>query len=210
MQIDRAKLRATVARYYEEPIARALIWARIGPNAVTLIGLALAGVTAYLIAIDWLLWGGLMLIVSGGLDSIDGAVARMSGKASSAGALLDSVVDRAAEGVVLFGVLWLAVESDDGTLALLTFVALLGSLLVSYVVARATALGSPRAVGLMTRPERVVALAVGLVTGFLTIAVAVIAVLATLTAVHRLWYGLSTLRAGADAGAPGAEETPGS
>ena len=199
--LDRAKLRAAVSRYYEEPIARGLIFLKIGPNAVTLTGLALAGVTAYLIAIDQLLWGGVMLLVSGGLDSIDGAVARMSGKASAAGALLDSVVDRAAEGVVLFGVLWLAVEQDDGTLTLLTFVALLGSMLVSYVVARAQALGATRAVGLMTRPERVIVLALGLLTGYVTVAVAVIAVLAPLTSVHRLAYGWVTLRkGGGDAG----------
>ncbi len=203
LPLDRARLRAAVSRYYEEPIARGLIFLKIGPNAVTLLGLALAGVTAYLIAIDQLLWGGVMLLVSGGLDSIDGAVARMSGKASAAGALLDSVVDRAAEGVVLFGVLWLAVEQEDGTLTLLTFVALLGSLLVSYVVARAQALGAARAVGLMTRPERVIVLAAGLVTGFLTVAVAVIAALATLTAVHRLVYGFSTLRKGGEAEASG-------
>ena len=192
--IDRERLRAVVGRYYEEPIARALIKLRIGPNAVTLSGLALAGVTAYLIAVDHLVWAGVMLIVSGLLDSIDGAVARMSGKASPAGALLDSVVDRVAEGVVLFGVLWLALDRDDGTLSLLTYVALLGSILVSYVVARAQGLGATRAVGLMTRPERVAALAVGLLTGYVTIAVAFIAALATLTAAHRLVYGWMTLR----------------
>ena len=118
MAFTRAKLRAAAARYYEDPIARALIWLRVGPNAVTLLGLALAGVTASLIAMDHLLLGGLMLIVSAGLDSIDGAVARMSGKASPAGALLDSVVDRVAEGVVLFGVLWLAVDTEDDLLRL--------------------------------------------------------------------------------------------
>ena len=110
------------------------------------------------------------------------------------GALLDSVVDRVSEGVVLFGVLWLALDRDDGTLSLLTYVALLGSILVSYVVARAQGLGATRAVGLMTRPERVAALAVGLLTGYVTIAVAFIAALATLTAGHRLVYGWVTLR----------------
>ena len=194
ISFDRATLRAAAARYYEQPIARTLLWLKIGPNAVTLFGLALAGVTAYLIAIDQLLWGGVMLLVSGALDSLDGAVARMSGKASPAGALLDSVVDRVAEGVVLFGVLLLAVDRDDGTLTLLTYVAFAGSLLVSYVVARAQSLGVSRSVGLMTRPERVAALAIGLLTGYLTIAVAVIAVLAPLTALHRFLYGWTTLR----------------
>ena len=83
-----------------------------------------------------------------------------------------------------------------GTLTLLTYVAFLGSMLVSYVVARAQALGATRAVGLMTRPERVIVLAVGLLTGYLMVAVAVIAVLAPLTAVHRLVYGWVTLRKG--------------
>lgn len=196
--MDRAKLRAAVGRYYEEPIARALIALRIGPNAVTLFGLALAGVTAYLIAIDALVWGGVMLLVSAGLDSIDGAVARLSGKASAAGALLDSVVDRAAEAVVLFGVLWLAVEREDGTLTLLAYAAFAGSMLVSYVVARAQGLGATRAVGLMTRPERVIVLAAGLLTGYLTVAVAVIAALAPVTAAHRLVYGWATLRKGGE------------
>ncbi|MDE2901138.1 MAG: CDP-alcohol phosphatidyltransferase family protein [Chloroflexota bacterium] len=193
---DRARLRAAVGRYYEEPIARALIFLRVGPNAVTLFGLALACVTAYLIAIDELVWGGVMLLVSAGLDSIDGTVARLSGKASAAGALLDSVVDRVSEGVVLFGVLWLAVERGDERLVYLTYAAFVGSMLVSYVVARAQGLGATRAVGLMSRPERVLVLAAGLLTGYVTIAVAVIAALAPLTALHRLWYGWSTLRKG--------------
>ena len=194
--LDRARLRAAVGRYYEEPIARALIAVRIGPNAVTLAGLALAGVTAYLIAIDALVWGGVMLLVSAGLDSIDGAVARLSGKASAAGALLDSVVDRVSEAVVLFGVLWLAVERGDERLVFLTYAAFAGSMLVSYVVARAQGLGATRAVGLMSRPERVLALAAGLLTGYVTIGVGVIAVLAPVTALHRLLYGWATLRKG--------------
>ena len=196
--LDRARLRAAVGRYYEQPIARGLIALRIGPNAVTLAGLALAGVTAYLIAMEALVWGGVMLLVSAGLDSIDGAVARLSGKASAAGALLDSVVDRVAEGVTLFGVLWLAVERGDDRLVLLTYAAFVGSMLVSYVAARAQGLGATRAVGLMSRPERVLALAAGLLTGYVTIGVAVIAALAPVTALHRLVYGWATLRKGGD------------
>lgn len=194
--LDRSMVRTAVGRFYEQPIARALIFLRVGPNTVTLFGLALACVTAYLIAIDHLVWGGVMLLVSAGLDSIDGAVARLSGKASAAGALLDSVVDRVSEGVVLFGVLWLAMDRGDDRLVFLTYVAFGASMMVSYVVARAQGLGAPAAVGLMSRPERVLALAAGLLTGYLLIGVAFIAAFAPVTALHRLLYGWTTLRKG--------------
>ena len=107
---------------------------------------------------------------------------------------MDSVVDRVAEGVVLFGVLILALDTDDTTLATLVYIAFAGSMLVSYVVARANALGSPRAVGIMTRPERVVVLSVGLMAGYLTVAIWIIAILAPLTALHRFLHGWNELR----------------
>ena len=194
--IDRTKLRTSTARWFEQPIARTLMKLKIGPNTVTLFGLVLASVAAYLVAIDELVWAGAVLLISGALDSVDGALARMSGTASPAGALMDSVVDRVGEGVVLLGVLILALDQDDTTLATLVYIAFAGSMMVSYVVARAQALGSPRAVGIMTRAERVIVLSVGLLSGYLTIAVAIIAVLAPLTAVHRFLHGWNELRKG--------------
>jgi CDP-diacylglycerol--glycerol-3-phosphate 3-phosphatidyltransferase len=169
---------------------------KIGPNTVTLFGLALASVAAYLIAIDELLWGGVVLAISGALDSVDGALSRMKGTSSPTGALLDSVVDRVSEGVVLLGVLILALDTDNTTLATLVYIAFAGSILVSYVVARAQALGSQRAVGIMTRPERVIVLSVGLIAGFLTIAIWIIAILTPLTVLHRFIYAWNELRKG--------------
>jgi CDP-diacylglycerol--glycerol-3-phosphate 3-phosphatidyltransferase len=192
--IGRTKLRQATARWFEQPIARTLLRLKIGPNAVTLFGLVLASVAAYLIAVDELVWGGVVLAISGALDSVDGALARMSGTASPAGALMDSVVDRVSEGVVLLGVLILALDMDDTTLTTLVYIAFAGSMLVSYVVARAQTLGSPQAVGIMTRPERVVVLAVGLLSGYLTVAVWIIAILAPLTALHRFLHGWNHLR----------------
>ncbi len=194
LTIDRTKLRQATARFFEQPIARTLMRLKIGPNAVTLFGLVLASVAAYLIAIDELVWGGVALAISGALDSVDGALARMSGTASPAGALMDSVIDRVSEGVVLLGVLILALDTDDTTLATLVYIAFAGSMLVSYVVARAQTLGSPRSVGIMTRPERVIVLAVGLMAGYLTIAIWIIAILAPLTALHRFLHGWNHLR----------------
>lgn len=194
--IARTKVRQATARWFEQPIARTLMKLKIGPNAVTLFGLVLASVAAYLVAIDELLWGGVVLGISGALDSVDGALARMSGTASPAGALMDSVVDRVSEAVVLLGVLILALDTDDTTLATLVYIAFAGSMLVSYVVSRAQTLGSPRAVGIMTRPERVIVLSVGLIAGFLTVAVWIIAILAPLTVLHRFLYAWNELRKG--------------
>jgi CDP-diacylglycerol--glycerol-3-phosphate 3-phosphatidyltransferase len=191
---DRAKLRKATARWFEQPIARTFMRLKVGPNAVTLFGLVLASVAAYLVAVDELVWAGAVLLISGALDSIDGALARMGGTASPAGALMDSVVDRVSEGVVLLGVLVLALDQDDTTLSTLTYIAFAGSMMVSYVVARAQTLGSPKSVGIMSRPERVVVLSVGLLAGYLTIAVWIIAILAPLTALHRFLYGWNELR----------------
>ncbi len=192
--LDRTRIRQITAQFFEQPIARLLMRLKIGPMTVTLFGLVLAAVAAYLVAIDELMWGGVILAISGVLDSIDGALARMSGAASPAGALLDSVVDRLAEGVVLLGVLIFALDTDQAILATLVYVAFAGSMLVSYVAARAQSLGSERVVGIMTRPERVIVLAVGLVIGYLNIAIWIIAILTPLTELHRFLHGWSELQ----------------
>jgi len=145
------------------------------------------------------MWAGVILAISGSLDSIDGALARMTGSASSAGALLDSVVDRLAEGIVLLGGLLLALDTNDATLATLVYIAFAGSMLVSYVAARSQSLGSQQVVGIMTRPERIIVLTVGLLVGYLTIAIWVIAILAPLTALHRFIHSWNKLQKGSKA-----------
>ena len=167
---------------------------KVSPIAVTLLGLILAGVAAYLVAINELMWAGVVLGLSGSLDSIDGALARMSGAASAAGALLDSVVDRTAEGIMLLGVLILALDTNDTSLATLVYIAFAGSMLVSYVAARSQSLGSQQMVGIMTRPERVIVLTVGLLFGYLTIAIWIIAILTPLTALHRFIHSWNKLQ----------------
>ena len=194
--LDRTRVRQITARFYEQPVARLLMHLKVGPMAVTIFGLVLAAAAAYLVAINELMWAGVILAISGSLDSIDGALARMSGAASSAGALLDSVVDRLAESIVLLGVLILALDTNDATLAILVYIAFAGSMLVSYVAARSQSLGSRQVVGIMTRPERIIVLTVGLLVGYLTIAIWVIAILAPLTALHRFLHSWNKLQKG--------------
>jgi CDP-diacylglycerol--glycerol-3-phosphate 3-phosphatidyltransferase len=121
----------------------------------------------------------------------DGALARATGKASDFGALLDSTIDRVSEAVVLLGLLAFYLSSNDDLGSILVYVALVGSIMVSYMRARSEGLGIDCKVGVMTRPERVVAIGSALIVGHwlpitMLAVLGVIGTLTTVTAVHRL------------------------
>ena len=198
--VGRDQARQALSEYVETPVARLMGRMGLTPNAVTLIGLVVAGGSAYLVSIGNWWGGGIVLLLAGVFDLFDGALARVSGRVSNFGALLDSVVDRVSEAVVLLGLLAYYVARDDDVGAILVYVAIIGSLMVSYMRARSEGLGIDCKVGVMTRPERVAALGVGLIVGHVvpevTLAVlGVIAGLTLVTSVHRLvhtWRMLET------------------
>ena len=187
----RDSARQAVADYVERPVARLLARLGLTPNLVTLIGLAIAGVGAYTIAVgNW--WaGGLIVLFAGVFDLFDGALARATGKVSDFGALLDSTIDRVSEAVVLLGLLAYYLSTDDDLGSILVYVALVGSIMVSYMRARSEGLGIDCKVGVMTRPERVAAVGIGLVVGHwvpvvVLVVLGAIGALTTVTAIHRL------------------------
>ena len=187
----RDSARQAVADYVERPVARLLARLGLTPNLVTLIGLAIAGAGAYTIAIGQWWVGGLIVLFAGVFDLFDGALARATGKESDFGALLDSTIDRVSEAVVLLGLLAFYLSADDDLGAILVYVALVGSIMVSYMRARSEGLGIDCKVGVMTRPERVAAVGIGLIVGhWLPVVVLVvlgaIGALTTVTAIHRL------------------------
>ena len=184
----RTRARRVSTLYFEEPIARSLMAVGLTPNRVTLLGLLVSAGCAYLLSQGMFLAGGAVLILAGMMDMVDGALARRSGTASPRGALLDSVVDRVAEAAVFLGLLVYYLDPVAATEIVLINVSLVGSFMVSYLRARGEGLGVDCRVGIMTRPERVVALAVGLLLGQVTIALAVIAVLTVFTSLHRFWH----------------------
>ena len=166
---------------------------RVGltPNAVTLIGLLIAIGGAALIAVGQWHIGGAVALFGGVFDMFDGALARMTGRASKFGALLDSVVDRVSEAVTLFGILAYYLLSDNDIGAALAYAAIIGSIMVSYMRARSEGLGIDCKVGVMTRPERVAAIGFGLIAAHwfpvvMLVVLGVIAALTAVTAVHRL------------------------
>ncbi len=191
--MNRAMPRRKLTSYVEEPVAAGLAKIGVSPNAVTLFGLVGAGVSAYLFSIEFLWVGGVVLLAAGAIDLFDGALARATGRVSKFGALLDSVVDRLSEITVLLGLLLFYLGRSSETGALLVYLALSGSIMVSYLRARSEGLGIECRIGFMTRPERVVTLGVGVIVGHffpivLLVVLGAIAGLTLLTMVQRMYH----------------------
>ena len=184
----RTRLRKVSARYVESPAARLLQKMGLTPNQLTVIGLLLSGATAYLLSIGLFVAGGVLLILASALDMADGSLARLQGRATAVGALLDSTADRISEAVIFLGLLLFYISPRSISEVLLIFLALISSFMVSYLRARGEGLGVDCNVGVMTRPERVLVLAAGLLLGQIFVALVVIAAFSFITALHRFWH----------------------
>ena len=156
------KVRKTTANYLTQQVVHLLAKTPVTPNAITWFGFLLAVGAAALIITENLLAAGFVALVAGFFDMLDGALARLTDRATRFGAILDSTIDRLAEAVLLLGILVLYARGQSVAEILLVGIALLSSLMVSYVRARAEALGLECQVGLFTRAERVIVLALGL------------------------------------------------
>lgn len=175
------------------PLATVLLWCRVTPNQVSLMGILLNLVTAALIVDGQLLLAGVMYLLAGMLDLLDGVLARMAKMASRFGAFLDSTADRISEGVVFAAIAYHFARHGQSVDASLAVLALLGSLLISYTRARAEGLGLECKVGIVTRAERVVLVAFGLMFGLLEGAIYLLVILTALSATQRIVHTLRQL-----------------
>ena len=178
----REQCRAALSRYVELPGARLFRSLGFSPNVITLVGFAICVAAAYLVSSGWLLAGGIVFLLGGGLDLFDGALARMTGRASPFGALLDSVFDRLGEAGLFVGMALYALQAEFNAgwfpgfesgwflrfYIIVLLLALIFSQGVSYLRARGEGLGAFTRAGVMTRTERVIILGVGLVIDGLT------------------------------------------
>jgi len=186
--------RKAIAYCLTQPAVQLLARMSITPSAISWFGFLLAVGAAALITIGHLFAAGFMVLVAGFFDMLDGALARSTNQTSSFGAVLDSTLDRLSEAVPLLGilVLYLYFGNQSTVVVLLVCLALIGSPLVSYIRARAEALSLECQVGLFTRAERVIVLALGLLLNqidyALIIALAIIVVFSFFTAGQRLIY----------------------
>jgi CDP-diacylglycerol--glycerol-3-phosphate 3-phosphatidyltransferase len=160
---------------------------------LTWCALAISLIAAATIATNHLLIGGFLVLFSGLFDILDGALARLTNQATRFGALLDSTFDRISDAVLLLGLLALYIRSGGTIEIVLVFLALIVSLLTSYVRARAEGLGINCPIGLFTRTERIIILALGLLFSPLYkcsifIALLLLVVFGFVTVVQRLVY----------------------
>lgn len=152
------------------PLVKGLIKIGFTPNGITIIGLLLnIGVAVIFILgaeegnrgdLSYLGWAGALVLFAGLFDMLDGQVARLGNMSSTFGALFDSVLDRYSELVLFMGICYYLVSHHYFLSSLFAFIALIGSMMVSYTRARSEGLGIQNKGGLMQRPERVILIGV--------------------------------------------------
>ncbi|HAL15497.1 MAG TPA: CDP-alcohol phosphatidyltransferase family protein [Anaerolineaceae bacterium] len=170
-----------------DPIGAFLNKIGLTPNAMTLIGLAGHIGAAYLLARGEMLWGGVVVMVMGPFDALDGTMARLRGKTSRFGGFLDSVVDRYAELFLLGGLLIYYSNQQLWLPVVLVYAAAAGSVMVSYTRSRGETADFKVTAGLMTRVERYIVIVLSLLFNRPIIALWILAILGNLTALQRIW-----------------------
>ena len=162
----------------------------LGPNFFTVAGVIITSIGAATFLIGFIRLAGIFILLGGLCDTIDGLLARTTGKASRFGALLDSTVDRYAEFMMFFGIAAYFFYIDDYVTAAGTFLALCGSFMVSYSRARAESLGLQAKLGIMQRPERIVLIGLGAIIHMnaFILAIWLVAVFANFTALQRIRF----------------------
>jgi CDP-diacylglycerol--glycerol-3-phosphate 3-phosphatidyltransferase len=169
-------------------IVRALALSRIHPNVLTFLGLVINIAAAYLLAVGQFRWGGVVIIGAGLFDMVDGRVARETNRVTRFGGFFDSVLDRYSDAALLVGLLVWYGSINRPAYVVLTAIAMIASLLISYTRARAENSIPACKVGFMERPERVVLVIIGALFDRMAPVLWVIAVLGNLTVVHRMIF----------------------
>jgi len=177
------KVRSSIASAMK-PIASSVASLGLTPNQITVIGLLISLLSAYAFFWPHQLWGGILLLVAGFFDILDGAVAKVTGRVTRLGGVLDSVLDRYSD-LIIIGAILLAGLCDP----LWGIIAMIGSVMVSYIRARGEVEGvNMSSVGLMERAERMVILAVSAIVGYTWAGIILLAILTHVTVAQRLWY----------------------
>ena len=157
-----SEFRKTAGNRLTHLIVQLLAKTPVSPDVITWTGFILTLGAAALIITEHLFAAGFVVLIAGFFDMLDGALARMTNKVTRFGGILDSTLDRLSEAVLLLGILVVYAREQSMLGIIFVGLTLISSLLVSYIKARAEALGLECEVGLFTRPERVVVLAIGL------------------------------------------------
>jgi CDP-diacylglycerol--glycerol-3-phosphate 3-phosphatidyltransferase len=186
----------TGSKWLMDRIVGALAATGVNPNFLTFLGLLVNFVAAVMFAVGNFRTGAIIIFVAGFLDMLDGQVARRQNRVTAFGAFYDSTLDRYADMALYMGLLVYYSISGHIPYVILAAVATAGSVMVSYARARAESLIPLCKVGFMERPERLVLLIIGGVFDKMAAVLWVIAVISTITVIHRIVYTWQETRAG--------------
>jgi len=171
-----------------DPIGGFLNKIGLTPNSITMLGLLGNIAAAFFLANGEIVLGGVIVLVMWPVDALDGTMARLRGEPTDFGGFVDSVTDRYSELAIFAGLLYYFVVQDNTIAVMLVFASASGSILVSYTRARAEALNYDAKIGALTRVERYLVLAPGLIFNIPLVAMWIIAILANFTALQRIFY----------------------
>lgn len=176
-----------LGHFIDRPLSRIAKKTPFSPNTISIAGFLVTIGASYVLMSD-LMTGGILILAGGFFDMLDGVVARINNKRTKFGAFLDSVLDRYSDSLILLAIAWNLEAHDNHTGALLCLIALVGALLVSYVRARAEGLGETCQYGLMERPERLILISFGALTGLIYPVLWILVVLTHFTVFQRIYY----------------------
>ena len=169
-----------------DPIGIFFNWLGLMPNTMTILGVIGNAIGAYFLARGEMFIGGVIILLMGPVDALDGTMARLRGMAGQFGAFVDSVSDRYSELIIFAGLIFFYTQQDDALMTLVAYAAAAGSVLVSYIRSRGQSLGWDTKVGILTRLERYLVLAPALILNQASIGLWIIAILANFTAIQRI------------------------
>ncbi|RKX60022.1 MAG: CDP-alcohol phosphatidyltransferase family protein [Thermodesulfobacteriota bacterium] len=170
------------------PIVKFLARLNVHPNIISILGLLGFVISSYFIAIGKFFTAGLFIAIFGPLDAIDGALARFSNKVTSFGGFLDSTLDRYAEIFIFLASIYYFLNQGSKSGVILSFLAITGSLMVSYTRARAEGAGFECKIGLLTRFERILLLIISLFLNIYFFFLIFISIFSHFTALQRIFY----------------------
>ena len=194
LQSARYRLRGSITKWFERPAVSFLIALKFTPSVATALGLGISLIAAYFLYQGEFFIAGILVLFGSVFDLLDGGIARATGRVSKRGAMMDSVFDRVSELAVFVALAMYYTSGPDADQlgVLLAIVAMSGSLMVSYVRARAEGLGVKGTAGFLTRPERVVVIVVCLLVGYPMVSLWILGVGTPLSA---LWRFIDAWRA---------------
>lgn len=184
---------AKFGHFLDKPLAPILKNININPNILTITGFLITTLSALVIPGNLML-GGILILAGGVFDMIDGIAARINKRATDFGAFLDSVLDRYSDAFLLLGFSWFFLKNNSLTGVYLCIGTMVGAMLISYTKARAEGLGKDCHTGIMERPERVVLMAFGAITGWVLPIMWLMFILTHVTVIQRIYHVWKVMR----------------